>query len=156
MKIIDKTRADFVGFPIVLLPSGLVDTIATNQLVASNWSRAADVFFSFAVVPQVLPTARVGARSAFVAAMAVALTIPNAAIVALQKGFDAYAAVLALSQIAPNTALPPPPGTLSIPLQPPPFSPDPAVAAVLMATAVNLWAKTGTMTTPSGVILPWS
>ena len=157
LRLFDNSRPDFRGYGGVLTPDGSsVDYPASYLNTAHNWAKAATGFFRELSAPPVLPVAFLAAEAALVAAMAPALG-PTAvqAIQALQEGFSAYAAVLALpaSLVPPAVATPPP--------APPPFVFGPptnsaVLPALAFANVIFAWAKTGLQgAPPAGPVLPW-
>ena len=155
LRLTDKTRSDFVGFPLVRTAGGDVDLVGTNQLVASNWADTAARFFVEAVVPPPNPVALAAGRSAFAQAMGAALNAPGGATAAaaLSAGWAAFAVAFA-GLITPPVATPPP-APLVIPVGPPTANPVPPAANI--ATAVFAWAKTGLYgVPPQPPSIPWS
>jgi hypothetical protein len=155
LKLTDKTRSDFKGFPMVLTPAGAIDVAGTNNKVATNWSVAAQVFFSTIVVPPVLPPVVAAGAAAFKSSMFGLLGPPGSptAAAALAAGFTAFAAIIASGATIPVAI--PPPAPLIIPIGPPIL--DPTIPAANIAAAVFAWAITGTYgVPPAPPSIPWS
>jgi hypothetical protein len=142
LKITDKTRPDFVGFPAVVV-DGVLDVAATNELVASNWANAAGNFFLGMTVP---PGAVLGvplAVLAFKATMLGLLSVPGGGVAALEQAFFSMGPVLAAASV-PVAVPPPAPPPIGAALAP--FlagTADPTGPALALANAVFLWTKTG-------------
>lgn len=156
LKITDKSRPDFVGFPAVVV-DGVLDRPATNDLVATNWANAAGNFFLGIVVP---PGAVAGvplAVATFKSTMLGLLSVPGGGVVALEQAFFSMGAVLAVSG-APAAIPPPAPPLLAAALLP--FlagTADPTGPAAALANAVFLWTKTGLWgAPPAPPTVPWA
>jgi hypothetical protein len=155
LDLTDDTRGTFVGHPFVLDASGALDLAATLDLVATNWAGAAAQYFTGISVPAINPGGIPAGAAAFKAAMLPLLGVPGGAAAALAAGFDAFALVVVANTIPPNVSLPPPPGTLTVPIGPPTMEPEPPAANI--ASAVFSWTKTGlTGPPPSAPSVPWS
>lgn len=155
LKLTDKSRPDFVGFPLVLTAANELDIVGTNDKVATNWANAAGVFFATIVVPPVLPPVIAAGVAAFKTAMFALLGPPGSptAAAALAAGFTAMAGVIAAGAVPPVAV--PPPAPLVIPIGPPIADPLPPAANI--AAAVFAWAKTGLYgVPPQPPSIPWS
>lgn len=162
LRVIDRDRDDFVGFPLELDDLGAFDRDATNRKVGENWADAALTYFALAVVPPppaLQPVvAHAGARTAMAERIAAELRAGQDAneqrgLAALAAGFAAYAGALALASIPLVGLVTPPPASPVFVLAP--GSAD--TAAATMATAVDVWARTGTFLVTGGVVpAPWS
>lgn len=143
LKLTDKDSPSFVGFP------------ETFDEAAENWSGVMRAYFEQASSPsiaQLAPGTHDAAEQATIAVMApgFAARTPTA----LQDGFVAYAAAMAAGLLPAFGVAVPPVGLVIplLPLDPPPTAAD---AASTMATAVQAWAITGTVTPPAGSPVPW-
>jgi hypothetical protein len=152
LKLTDQRLGDFVGFPAVIV-GGVLDVVATNDLVATNWSNAVSVYILGITNPIVSPPTIVAAVAAFKAAMFGLLGPPGSptGAVALTAGLAALAAVIAAGS-PPFVVTPPPP--FVAPLLPP--IPDPAPPASTLAAAIDAWARTGLASIPPAPPIPWS
>lgn len=154
LKLTDKTRSDFKGFPVVIVENA-IDVFATNDRVSDNWANAAGIFFAAISVPTVPPPIIIAGVAAFKSNMFGILGPPGSptAAAALAAGFTAFAGVIAAGAVPPVAV--PPPAPLVIPIGPPIL--DPLIPALNIANAVFAWAKTGLYgTPPQPPSIPWT
>jgi len=164
LQVTDKTRSDFVGFPVVrTLTAPFYDAAATNNLVAKNWGNAVLQYFATITVPVLTPTIFPIAQAAFEPAMAFILGAEALAMKAFGAGLDAFVAVMVTGLAVPGVATPPPPGTFT-------FSPAitqgqtpeqvTQTSAANLALAIHNWATNpatgGKFTPPGGASISWT
>jgi len=138
----DETHAEFVGFP------------ETPVEVAQRWAEALSAYFDELTLPALIPGATSLAGAALQAAMPpLVAPVPGAGPAALQAGFAAFTAALVPGAL-PAMAVPPPAPFVAPPL--PPVT-DATAAATTLASAVDLWARTGLSgVPPAPPVTPWS
>jgi hypothetical protein len=140
-KFSDDTFAQFIGFP------------SDEADVAAKWGAALKVFFDEMITPVLIPGTTTLGEGAMVAVMTPLIApIPGVGATALAAGFAAFTATFVLGGL-PVIVVPPP-----APFVPPPLPPtgNAALAALTLASAVVLWAITGTWTIPPALPAPWA
>lgn len=133
LRMTDKDRSDFVGFPATYAEAGV------------NWARAARSYFEAAAFPPLPPPIHDLAESAMSSQIASTLTasLGLAGAVAIPAGFAVYAAAMAAGSLGLAVA---PAGLFVMPALPPVN--DPVTPATAIAGAVDAWVKTGTSIPP--------
>lgn len=134
---LDPSYAGFTGSP------------TSEVAAAAAWAGAFRAYMeSLAIPPPVNPMRHVLAEKAMQGALA-GMSVPGQGLVALQRGFVAYAGVIALN--SSPIAVPPPPLVLSV------FPPTPSATAVVssIVSTIAAWIITGTFTIPPAPPVPW-
>ena len=135
-KYIDPDYSGYTGFP------------ADAAAVGLAWGDAVKGYMETMVAPAgVLPAAHTAGKAAFAAVFQP--TFEDVALVKLQAALLAYAALM----IPPVGVAVPPPGPLTITFT---VTSDGNAAATTIATAIDLWMRTGTYTVPPAAPVPWS
>jgi hypothetical protein len=139
--ILDKDYLGFSGFP------------TTSAEVGLAWGEALNKYFEDIAVPAGITGERLAAaKSAFAVIFVPTFAAPTA-LALFSTAMTAYAATL-VAVPAPIPGALPPPAPLT--LNPLPNTTSAEVAANTIATAVDVWARTGTLTLPPAAPVPWS
>lgn len=134
--------------------SGFVEFPLDEQSTAEKWAAALKVYFGELTLPTLLPGTLDLAETAMVGAMTPLIApIPGVGATALGAGFMAFTATFTAGAAPPQIVTPPP--ALFVPPPLPPTD-NGAVAALALASAVQLWAITGMVTIPPASPVPWA
>jgi len=127
---------------------GFTSYPADAPAVGVAWAAALRGYFDgLATPPGITGAQQDAAEAAFAAAFQPTFATP--AIPLLNAALASYAALL----VSPTGVTTPPPGSPTFVLV---NTDDGNVAATTLATAIDLWARTGTYTPPAGAPTPWA